>query len=701
MTTIAYSESPPATSIAALAPVWIDRDLSWMEFNRRVLAEALDERTPLLERVKFLAIFTSNLDEFFMKRMAVLRESVARDRVTLVNEIREQLLPMLRQQAECFENHLLPALNREGIHLRYWEELTDAQREEAGRFFDTDVSPALTPLVLDSAQPFPFFSNLSTSVAFRLYDAREREFVYARVKVPQVLKQWIRLQTDAPAGELTFVRLHEVILENAHKLYRCMELSGTTLFRLTRDAEVEVDDDDDQSVLEMVREQIRQRRFEPAVRLEFAPGADPDLRRDLQERFKLTASDVYDVAGELDYTTLFEIASLDIPKLRDKPWTPLAPSALQDEDVSIFSTIQTSDLLVHHPYDSFEATVERFIRTAAEDPQTVAIKMTVYRVGDDTPFVRSLIKAAESGKQVACVVELKARFDEARNLQWAAELEKVGAHVTFGVTGLKTHAKTALVVRKEGSGLRCYAHIGTGNYHVRTAKLYTDVGLFTCDPALTIDIVQLFHYLTGRSECPEFTTVVVSPTAMRRRFLELVNREIEHQRAGRPARIIAKMNQLEDPSMIEALCEASRAGVSVDLIVRGLCCLRPGVPGWSEGIRIRSIIGRFLEHSRIFHFAAGAEDPRAGEFYIGSADWMFRNLSRRFEVVVPVVARGAKETLWEILDVGLNDHRQTWMLDTQGRYTQLNPAENATELQARGTHAALMERTLQRLSQLA
>ena len=356
---------------------------------------------------------------------------------------------------------------------------------------------------------------------------------------------------------------------------------------------------------------------------------------------------------------------------------------------------------MHHPYDSFEATVERFIRTAAEDPQTVAIKMTVYRVGDDTLFVRSLIKAAEAGKQVACVVELKARFDEARNLQWAAELEKVGAHVTFGVTGLKTHAKTALVVRKEGSGLRCYAHIGTGNYHVRTAKLYTDVGLFTCDPALTSDIVRLFHYLTGRSECPEFTTVIVSPTAMRRRFLELVNREIENQRAGRPARIIAKMNQLEDPSTIEALCEASRAGVSVDLIVRGLCCLRPGVPGWSEGIRIRSIIGRFLEHSRIFHFAAGAEDPRAGEFYIGSADWMFRNLSRRFEVVVPVVARGAKETLWEILDVGLNDERQAWVLDTQGRYAQLSPAESASELQARGTHVTLMERTLQRLSQLA
>jgi polyphosphate kinase len=434
------------------------------------------------------------------------------------------------------------------------------------------------------------------------------------------------------------------------------------------------------------------------VRLEFAPGADARLRELLQERFALTADDVYDLPGELDYTSLFQIAGLNRPELREAPWTPVVPARLAD-DGSMFDAIAAGDLLVHHPYESFDDSVERFISTAAGDAQTVAIKMTVYRVGDDTPFVQSLIRAAEAGKQVACVIELKARFDEERNLHWAAELERAGAHVTVGDVSLKTHAKVALVVRQEASGLRSYAHIGTGNYHVRTARLYTDVGLLTCNPDLTADVVSLFHHLTGRSNPPELRKLLVAPTTMRQRFLDLIAREVEHQRVGRPARIIAKMNQLEDPAMIAALCEASRAGVSIDLIVRGFCCVRPGVPGFSETMRIRSVIGRFLEHSRIFYFAAGHEDPLDGDFFIGSADWMSRNLSARVEVVTPVAARSARERLWEILDVLQKDRRQAWQMDAEGHYTQSRPEGPGDGPESLGTHQALINLTRQRQSQ--
>lgn len=695
-----HGPPPSVVGDAMLAAVWIDRDLSWLEFNRRVLAEALDDRTPLLERAKFLAIFTSNLDEFFMKRVAVLREELTPERRLVVDGLRARLEPMLHQQADYFLDELVPALSRQRIHLRRWTELTPAQQDEAGQYFDAQVSAALTPLVIHPAQPFPFFSNLSLSLAFLLHDDRTDESVDARVKVPSDLPQWVALTADAAAGHRVFVRLHEVIRENAHKLYPGMRLTAPTLFRLTRDAEVDLDVDEQsgQSMQEIVREQIRQRRYEPAVRLEFAPGADPRIRQMLQDRFGLDAQDVYDLSGELDYTSLFQIAGLDEPALRDTPWTPLTSPRLQG-DASIFDVIQQGDLLVHHPYESFDDSVERFISTAADDPQTVAIKMTVYRVGDDTPFVRSLIRAAEAGKQVACVIELKARFDEARNLHWAAELERAGAHVTVGDVTLKTHAKVALVVRREPSGLRTYAHIGTGNYHVRTARLYTDVGLLTCDPLFTADAVQLFHHLTGRSEPPPFARLLVAPRTMRQGFLDLIAREVEHARAGRPARIVAKMNQLEDPAMIAALCDASRAGVPIDLIVRGFCCLRPGVAGLSENIRIRSVIGRFLEHSRVFHFAAGSTDPLEGQFFIGSADWMFRNLSSRVEVVAPIESPDAREKLWDILDLLLRDERQAWTLNDEGRYTQLRPQATGDGPEHLGAQHTLMTLTRRRATQ--
>jgi polyphosphate kinase len=480
-----------------------------------------------------------------------------------------------------------------------------------------------------------------------------------------------------------------VIRGNAHRLYSGMILAGATLVRLTREAEVENPSaDEDAALPEQVREQIRLRRYEPVVRLEFGPEADPGVREMLRERFQLSASDIYDLPDEVDYTTLFEIAALPFPALRDPAWTPLPPPAF-DGAVTMFAAIQAADVLVHHPYDSFDASVERFISTAADDPQTVSIKMTAYRIGDDTSFVKSLIRAAENGKQVACVMEIKARFDEERNLHWAAELERVGAHVTFGVRGLKTHAKTALVVRKEAGGLRCYAHIGTGNYHVKTARLYSDFGLLTCNPLLTRDVVNLFHFLTGQSHAPDCRTLLVAPSTMRPRMLELIHREIENKRLDRPARIVAKMNQLEDPDIIEALCAASAAGVPIDLIVRGFCCLRPGVEERTANIRIRSIIGRFLEHSRIFHFAAGQEKPLDGEFYIGSADWMFRNLSKRVEVVTPILAAGPKQRLWECLDICLHDQRQAWVLHQDGNWTQLKP-DAGTGAEALGTHQLLM-----------
>ncbi len=680
-----------------LSEVWIDRDLSWLDFNERVLAEALDVRTPLLERAKFLAIFTSNLDEFFMKRFAVLRGSTTEEQRNLFTQLREKLLPMLALQAHCYRNSLIPELEQHGVLLRRWDDLSAAQKEEASTYFDNNISAALTPLVIDPEHPFPFLSNLSTSLTFRLHDPERSEQLVARLKIPTGLRQWVPLTQEVAPGQRLLVPLQEVIRGNIEKLYGGMTISGMTLVRITRDAEVELEEGSSAEIRELVEKQIRQRRYEPVVRLEFGPGSDPVIREMLRVRFQLTPADAYDLDEELDYTSLFEIAGLPIPELRDEPWTPIAPPSLGEG--TLFSAIQAGDILVHHPYESFDASVEHFIATAADDPATVAIKMTAYRVGDDTPFVKSLIRAAEHGKQVACVMEIKARFDEERNLHWAAELERVGAHVTFGVSGLKTHAKTALVVRKEAGGLHTYVHIGTGNYHVKTARLYSDLGLLTCNPELTRDVVNLFHYLTGHSHAPACTSLLVAPSTMRPKLLALIDREIANKQAGKPARIIAKMNQLEDPDMIQALCNASQAGVQIDLIIRGFCCLRPGVAGRTDNIRIRSIIGRFLEHSRIFHFANGSDIPTEGEFFIGSADWMHRNLSNRIEVVTPVRAEAAKQKLWEVLDIFLRDSRQAWVLDVEGHYTQLQPGGDLNGPETIGSHQALMRLTRDRLGE--
>jgi polyphosphate kinase len=638
-----------------------------------------------------------------MKRMAIMRgpadapTASERRRRELFTRQRELINSMLAEQASCFTDVLRPRLAEHGIHLVDWVDLSDEQRAEGSRVFDQEILPVLTPLSLDSAHPFPYVSNLSTSWAFRLGDPVTEESVLVRVKVPSELPQWLRIRTDVGADERVFVGLDQVISANAAKLFPGMALESASLFRVCRDAEVELDGDTAISKRALVERELRERRFEPVVRLEVQPGADPRMTSELLERFALGPEDVYEMPALLDYTTLFEIAGLEVAELRDPPWTPLPPIGLEAGQGDIFSAIRAGDILVHQPYDSFDAGVERFIREAADDPLTVSIKMTVYRVGDDTPFVQSLIRAAEAGKQVACVIELNARFDEERNLHWSRELEKVGAHVMFGVSGLKTHSKAALVVRKEDGGVRSYAHLATGNYHTRTARLYEDVGLLTADPAITGDVVTLFHFLTGRSRTPSFLTLVVAPMHMRSHFVELIEREIQHHRAGRDARIICKMNQLEDSEICRLLSEASQEGVPIDLIVRGLCSLAPGIPGHTENVRIRSIVGRFLEHSRIFYFANGAADPLDGDFLIGSADWMHRNLSDRVEAAVPIGDRRLRARLWEILQVALSDRRNAWELQADNSYVQLLPDEDADETdRTEGTHAVMMRLALAR-----
>ena len=579
-----------------------------------------------------------------------------------------------------------------------WADLTAAQRDVALAYFDSNVSPALTPLGFDPAHPFPFMSNLSTNWVFVLRGDESSESTMVRVKIPSELPAWVSLRADVAPGERRFLALEELILHSTDQLLPGMTVVSGTLFRILRNAEVDLEEDEGESLREVVTDAVQQRRFEPVVRVDFGPNADPAVRRALMERFELTDVDVFEPPAMLDYPDLFQIAGLEVPALRDPPWTPQPIARLTDPDPDIFAAIDAGDILFHHPYESFDASVERFISQAAHDPQTLAIKMTVYRVGDDTPFVRSLMKTAEAGKQVACVIELTARFDEARNLHWAQQLEKVGAHVTYGVVGLKTHTKIALVVQKQTSGLHCYAHIGTGNYHVKTARLYADVGLLTADPDITHDVVNLFHYLTGHSKGPLFKKLLVAPMNMRQRFLELIRREAAHAEAGRRGRIIAKLNQVDDLEIIMALVAASRAGVEIDLVIRGFCCLRAGVPGWTENVRVRSIIGRFLEHSRIFYFANGSEDPLAGEFYIGSADWMYRNLSQRVEATTPIEDRSLRERLWEILKACLDDQRQAWIMQSDGTYRKVQPPAEGDGAAALGTHAFLMDVTRHRVA---
>ena len=679
---------------------YFNRELSWLEFNSRVLRQAEDERTPLLERVNFLSIFNSNLDEFYMKRVGLLLRQVAAGRGARkpdgltprqqLRAIRQKVQDMIVRAGDIWRTVIQPALSTHGVFLHTYDELSESHRQWCDEYFRSKVFPVLTPLSVDPGHPFPFISNLSTSLGVVLrYDA-EGSPLFARVKIPEVLPPLVRINGKNETQH-DFIPLVELIRHNLGDLFPGMIITSTMLFRVTRNADVAQDPEDVEDLRELVEEEIRQRRFEPVVRLETPVQTDPWICSLLMQELELVDEQVYPMPALLDYTALKTIASMNLPGLRFAPWTPVTPKQLMDPDTDIFSVIRQNDVLLHHPYESFNAGIERFVRSAAEDPAVLAIKITLYRTGMDSPFIPTLISAAEAGKQVVALVEVKARFDEARNIELGQALEKAGVHVVYGMVGLKTHTKTTLVVRQEGDGIVCYSHIGTGNYHVVTAQLYTDVSLLTCRAAINNDLVDLFHFLTGRSQKRQYKQLLVAPVNMMERFLELIERETANQKAGRPARIVAKMNSLEAEPIMEALYRASQAGVSIDLIVRGFCCLRPGVKELSENIRVISIIGRFLEHARIFHFAAGQDDPIAGEFYIGSADWMHRNLEARIEVITPVDDASARRRLWEIFQVQLADQRQAWELQADGSYLPRRPGENATAAQTAGTHATLMQ----------
>ncbi|HKJ17992.1 MAG TPA: polyphosphate kinase 1 [Xanthomonadales bacterium] len=674
----------------------LDRDVGQLEFNRRVLALAQDERTPLLERVFFLCILTSNLDEFFMKRVSMFcRKGQVLDEFK-VRRLRELVLELQAQQAACFKDDIRPALANEGIHLLSWEELEAGEQEEAGQYFSNNVYPVLTPQAVDTSHPFPFISNLSDSLVLRLLDPETHESFFARVKIPQQLPQWIELKSSAAVGQRRYVALRTMIQQHLGDLFAGMTIDKVLPIRVTRSAVVDIEHAEASDLLEQVEEELRERRQQFAVRLEHPPEADPWLLERITREFQLSMVQIYEMPGELDYTDLNDIAMLPLKKLRYPAWQPRSPIGLEDTDSGIFKAIRTRDIFVHHPYDSFDSSVLRMIRAAVDDKDVVAIKMTLYRTSDDNPFIPWLIEAAEAGKQVTCLVELKARFDEQRNIRWANALRDAGVNVVHGVLGVKTHTKCMLIVRREGDAVRSYAHIGTGNYHPVTARFYTDMGLLTCNSELTREVATLFHYLTGRAREVEFNRLLIAPMTLKKRLLEMIEQEVEHKQAGRPARIIAKLNQLEDKDIIKALYQASQAGVRIDLIVRGFCVLRPGVENLSPTIRVISVVGRFLEHSRVYYFRNGAEKKLKGEFYIGSADWMNRNLEHRIEAVTPVFDHGIRKRIWNALKVMRADKRQAWEMQGDGSYVQLFSEEGDARASVEGTHQALMDRTSRR-----
>jgi polyphosphate kinase len=680
--------------------LYLNRELSWLEFNRRVLHEALDPRTPLLERLKFLAIFSSNLDEFFQVRVAGLKQQSAAgivertadgmtpdDQLSAISSIvREQV----RQHRHCLMQDVLPALAAEGVTLyQRFRDLSAAEREHADGYFQANVFPVLTPLAVDPGHPFPYISNLSLSLAVTLRgpDGEER---FARVKVPKILPRWVPLPTPSH-----FVPLEEVIGANLEALFPGVEILGWYTFRITRNTDLQIDHGDEaEDLLSLIQEEVRNRRFAEVVRIEVHASMPPSLRELLLMEFSeqqdppgrpLTTDDLYEISGLMDTADLATLASLDVPALRDPVFHPVTPPRLAAPR-TIFDVIREGELVLHHPYESFQSTVERFIQAAADDPDVLAIKLTLYRTGGDSSIARMLVQAAERGKQVAVLIELQARFDEENNIIWAQRLEDVGVHVSYGVAGLKTHAKVMLVVRREGDTIRRYLHIGTGNYNPKTARLYTDFGLLSADPELGADLTDLFNVLTGFASPAGYRKLIVAPRGMRDRFIGMIRREVDHRRAGRPARIIAKMNALVDPDIIAVLYEASGAGVPIDLIVRGICCLRPGLPGVSDSIHVISIVGRFLEHSRAFYFLNGGDE----EVYIGSADWMPRNFERRIEAVTPIESPADGQALRDLLLLMLEDNRQAWDLRSDGTYEQRRPPHPTAE---RATHRRLIAGT--------
>ncbi|HET9198359.1 MAG TPA: polyphosphate kinase 1 [Solirubrobacterales bacterium] len=667
--------------------LYFNRELSWLDFNQRVLELAEDSEVPLLERLRFCGIYANNLDEFFMVRVAGLFDQLdagieARgpDGLTpkeQIDAIQTRVLELDDRLCECFSGNLLPALEEHGIRIVTLDTASDAERREIDERFEQQVFPALTPLVIGLGRPFPYISNLSLSLGVLLRDSESGNEVIARVKVPkELLGRFLPLGDDGQ----TFVPLEDVIAANLDALFPGTEVVDYGYFRVTRDADFTVSDEAD-DLLQAVQDELRRRRFGEVVRLEVASGMNPKLREQLVGALRLEDREVYDVEGLIDLADLETIA--DVPghaELRWPPWTPVTQPRLQGEDdepVDMFAEIRQRDLLVHHPYDSFATSVERFVAQAVADPDVLAIKQTVYRTSDDSPLVPSLIRASERGKQAVCMVELKARFDEEANIHWAKSLEEAGVHVVYGIPGLKTHVKAIVVARREGEEVREYVHVGTGNYNPKTARLYTDLGLFTADPDIGADVAEMFNFLTGYGRPAEFRKVLVSPTTMRDRIVAEIERTAEAHGAGEEARIALKMNSLVDARCIQALYEASQAGVRIDLNVRGICCLRPGVPGLSENIGVCSVVGRFLEHSRVYVFRRGEET----RVLMGSADLMPRNLDSRVELVAPVEDAALKAELLDVLERSLADGHNSWDLAADGTWTRRRPDGEARNVQ--------------------
>jgi len=679
--------------------LYFNRELSWLDFNARVLAQALDERTPMLEQVRFLAITANNLDEFVRKRVGGLKRQEAAGVMSLspdgrtpaeqLDLVRQSIIPMYEMITRVWEEALRPKLEAANIVVRAYEDLSAEQQKALDAYFHEHVFPILTPLAVDPGHPFPFISNLSLSLAVMLrHPARGSEH-FARLKVPISRGRWISIP-----GEVNhFVPVEQVIRANVGELFRGMEVVSASAFRITRNADVRRNEEEADDLLAMISEEVRERRFAEVVRLEVEAAMPDEARKLLQRELELEAEDVYVCDGLLELADLMDLADLSFPQHQYPRWEPIVPIRLRHEGESedkanVFAVVRNRDLLVHHPYESFAASTLRFVEEAATDPNVLAIKLTLYRTSKDSPVVAALRRAAEAGKQVAVLIELKARFDEERNIEMAQALEKAGVHVTYGLVGLKTHAKTTLVVREENDGLRTYSHISTGNYNPTTARFYTDLGLLTANPAIGSDLVNLFHYLTGYAPEQHYQKLLVAPRDLRPAFLRMIEQEIEHQAAHGNGRIICKMNAIDDPVMIRALYKASQGGVRISLIARGHSRLRPGLPGLSENIEVVSIIGRFLEHSRIYYFGNNG-DPK---FFIGSADWQRRNLEDRVEVVAPIEDEVVQARLKRTLQFCLTDNRLAWDLDADGLYTQRTPDGEPV----RAFHDVLMDRALQR-----
>lgn len=667
------------------AGIFLNYERSWLQFNHRVLHEATRPELPVLERVRFISIVCSNLDEFFQKRVGGLKRQHMAGVTTLSVDgmtpdeqlamIRGEVLAMMDSYRRVMFDELSPLLEANGIRIVPFRELNDAEKLEAGRFFEQKIYPVVTPLAVDEGHPFPFISNKSRSLAIKLRDPKTREVLFARIKIPTNRPRWIELGGDSGAGpdpkdgSIVLVSIDDLIAQNIDRFFPGMEVVAAHLFRVTRNADLERNEEEADDLLEMIEEELRERRFSEIVRLEIDAESPPDMRSFLMRELEVRERDVYDMHGPIGLADVAQIANLPgFDHLRHKPWIPAVHPALRsaaspEDSVDLFAAIRKG-FLAHHPYHSFESSTQRFVEQAASDPDVLAIKQTLYRTSSDSQVMHALIRAAESGKQVAVLVELKARFDEQQNITWAHRLEKAGVHVSYGIAGLKIHSKLTIVVREEQGNPVRYVHIGTGNYHPKTAQLYEDFGFFTCDEQIASDVTDLFNMLTGYAPRQRYKKLVVAPIYMRSAMLERIAREVRHAEEGREARIVAKMNNLEDPDIIRELYRASQAGVKIDLIVRSVCRLIPGVPGLSEGIRVRSVIGRFLEHSRVFHFLNAGNE----EFYLGSADWMHRNLDARVEAVAPITDPALQAYLRFFFETCLRDNRQSWELGPDGEF---------------------------------